>query len=89
MFRLLDLAQFLNGILRSQLKVINRRMCTAKDKRIQKAVELLQEEYGQKTDNAADYLSFLKAGQDIKGTYVNVLTKLAKDMTKCGKKNRV
>ena len=42
-----------------------------------KAVELLQEEYGQKTDIAADYLQFLKSGQEIKGTDVDALTKLA------------
>ena len=48
-----------------------------------KAVELLQEEYGQKTDIAADYLQFLKSGQEIKGTDVGALTKLAQDMTKC------
>ena len=48
-----------------------------------KAVELLQEEYGQKTDIAADYLQFLKSGQEIKGTDVDALTKLAQDMTKC------
>ena len=49
----------------------------------QKALELLQEEYGQKTDIAADYLQFLKSGQEIKGTDVDALTKLAQDMTKC------
>ena len=31
-----------------------------------KAVELLQEEYGKKTDIAADYLQFLKSGQEKK-----------------------
>ena len=48
-----------------------------------KAVELLQEEYGQKTDIAADYLQFLKSGQEIKGTDVDALTKLAQNITKC------
>ena len=47
------------------------------------AKDLLETEYGQKTDIAADYLSFLKSGEEIKGTDVDGLTKLSQEMAKC------
>ena len=48
-----------------------------------KAKELLDEEYGQESDIAADYLEFLKAGEKIDGTDVDALSKVAQDMAKC------
>ena len=48
-----------------------------------KAKELLDEEYGQESDIAADYLEFLKAGERIEDTDVDALSKLAQDMAKC------
>ena len=48
-----------------------------------KAKELLDEEYGQESDIAADYLEFLKAGEKIEDTDVDALSKLAQDMAKC------
>ena len=48
-----------------------------------KAKEILEEEYGQDEDIAADYLDFLKSGTEIKHNDVEGLSKLAQEMTKC------
>ena len=52
-------------------------------RKYQKAVEILEEEYGQDEDIAADYLDFLKSGTEIKHNDVDGLSKLAQEMTKC------
>jgi hypothetical protein len=49
----------------------------------QKAKELLEDEYGQETDIAADYISFLKSGTKIKANDAEALTALSKEMAKC------
>jgi hypothetical protein len=48
-----------------------------------KAIALMDEEYGHESDIAADYLSFLRAGDEIKANDVDGLTRLSKEMIKC------